>query len=153
LVSPPDPKGDAKMMKGVNWIAVIVAIILVQVLGFLWYGPLFGSTWHALDPGAPSGNAMDAKMAGGIAASAVMVIGIAWLFARLGVAGLMDGLRTALVLWIVFPAMGMAMMYCYEGRSLNLVAFNAAYDLVCFLLIGAALTLLRGRGEAAAATA
>lgn len=137
-------------MKGINWIAVVVAIVLVQVLGFLWYGPVFGQMWHSLDPGAPASGGMDAKMVGGIAASAVMIIGVAWLFGRLGVTGLMDGVRTALILWLVFPAMGMAMMYFYEGRSLNLSAFNAAYDLVAYLLIGATLGAMRSRAEAAA---
>lgn len=141
------------MLKGINWVAVIVAIVLVQILGFLWYGPLFGQMWHALDPSAPAGNTMDAKMVGGILASAVMVIGIAWLFGRLGVSGLMDGIRTALVLWLVFPAMGMSMMYFYEGKPLNLIALNAGYDLVAFLLIGATLGAMRSRGEAAAAAA
>ena len=41
------------MFKGINWIAVIVAVVLVQVLGFLWYGPLFGAMWHQLNPTAP----------------------------------------------------------------------------------------------------
>lgn len=30
------------MFKGINWIAVLVAVVLQQALGYLWYGPLFG---------------------------------------------------------------------------------------------------------------
>ena len=32
----------------VNWLGVILGTVLSMVLGFLWYGPLFGKTWLAL---------------------------------------------------------------------------------------------------------
>ncbi len=32
----------------VNWLAVIVAALVPMVVGFLWYGPLFGRRWLAL---------------------------------------------------------------------------------------------------------
>jgi hypothetical protein len=31
----------------VNWLAVIVGTVFNMVLGFLWYGPLFGKPWMA----------------------------------------------------------------------------------------------------------
>jgi hypothetical protein len=131
------------MLKGINWIAVIVAIVLVQVLGFLWYGPLFGATWHQLQPSAPPSNAMDASMVCGILITAVLVIGMAWLYGRLGVASLVDGLKTALILCIVFALTMVFMAWCYEGAPMNLVLLNSGYELVAFLLIGADLGQMR----------
>ncbi|EDP96671.1 DUF1761 domain-containing protein [Kordia algicida OT-1] len=32
-------------MENVNWIALIVAALSTLVIGFLWYGPLFGKAW------------------------------------------------------------------------------------------------------------
>ncbi len=32
----------------INWIAVVVGVIVSNVLGFLWYGPLFGKRWMAM---------------------------------------------------------------------------------------------------------
>ena len=32
-------------LAGINWIAVMVGVILANVLGFVWYGPLFGKPW------------------------------------------------------------------------------------------------------------
>jgi hypothetical protein len=129
-------------MKGINWIAVILAVVLVQVLGFVWYGPLFGVMWHSLDPSAPASNAMDAKMVGGILASLVLVIGMAWLYARLGVANLMDGMKTALILCVAFALTMVSFNYFYAGKPLMLMWLNGGYELVSFLLIGACLGAL-----------
>ena len=32
----------------VSWVAVLVAVVVAFVFGFLWYGPLFGKKWAAL---------------------------------------------------------------------------------------------------------
>mmetsp|Transcript_12529 Transcript_12529/g.41324 ORF Transcript_12529/g.41324 Transcript_12529/m.41324 type:complete len:147 (-) Transcript_12529:13-453(-) len=32
-------------MENVNWIALIIAALSTLVIGFLWYGPLFGKAW------------------------------------------------------------------------------------------------------------
>jgi len=29
----------------INWLAVLAATVAHQVIGFLWYGPLFGKMW------------------------------------------------------------------------------------------------------------
>lgn len=31
----------------VNWIAIIVAALIPMVMGFLWYGPIFGKQWQS----------------------------------------------------------------------------------------------------------
>lgn len=45
----------------VNYLAIIVAAIINLVLGFLWYGPLFGRRWMALAHVTPQ------QMGGGVA--------------------------------------------------------------------------------------
>lgn len=30
-----------------SWLAVLAAVVANMVLGFLWYGPLFGKSWRA----------------------------------------------------------------------------------------------------------
>ncbi|WP_430411200.1 DUF1761 domain-containing protein [Kordia sp.] len=32
-------------MENINWIALVVAALSTLVIGFLWYGPLFGKAW------------------------------------------------------------------------------------------------------------
>jgi hypothetical protein len=36
---------DMSVFGQVNWIAVLLGGVLSMVLGFLWYGPLFGKLW------------------------------------------------------------------------------------------------------------
>src|SRR5216117_550063 len=31
-----------------NWVAIIVATVAAMVIGFLWYGPVFGKSWMTL---------------------------------------------------------------------------------------------------------
>ncbi|MDO8488446.1 MAG: DUF1761 family protein [bacterium] len=35
-------------MVPVNYLAILAAAVLSMVLGFLWFGPLFGQTWMKL---------------------------------------------------------------------------------------------------------
>ena len=42
-----------------NWIAIVVATAAAMVIGFLWYGPVFGKAWMAL-----SGRGMGGSSAG-----------------------------------------------------------------------------------------
>jgi hypothetical protein len=36
---------NIKIMENINWIAFVVAALSTLVVGFLWYGPLFGKAW------------------------------------------------------------------------------------------------------------
>src|SRR5438874_532663 len=48
IVRSPQPfPARRRSMKGINPLAVVVAVILHQVLGFLWYGVLFFNPWLA----------------------------------------------------------------------------------------------------------
>lgn len=51
----------------VNYLAVVVAAIIYLVVGFLWYGPLFGRRWMALMNITPS------SMAGGAIAKSTFL--------------------------------------------------------------------------------
>jgi hypothetical protein len=39
--------GRRTRVDDINWLAVIVAAVVHQALGALWYGPLFGTAWLA----------------------------------------------------------------------------------------------------------
>ena len=36
---------DMQVFAGVNWVAILLGGLFSMVLGFLWYGPLFGKLW------------------------------------------------------------------------------------------------------------
>ena len=143
------------MLKGVNWIAVIVATVLLEVLGFLWYGPLFGEAWTAAmanPPVADAAGAMNMKMGLGVVNTLVVVLGLDWLVRRLGAASLSAAVMVSLAAWFFFSFTTQALEYLYMGRTLNFVVINMGYLLAAFLIAGATLSLVKfGAPKAAAA--
>jgi hypothetical protein len=131
------------MLKGVNWIAVIVAVVLLEVLGYLWYGPLFGARWTAaVGPNSnPPGMALAQSL--GVVNTVIIVIGLAWLLRRLGAASLTAALGGALAAWFFFDFTTMAIDYLYVGHTSELVLINMGYQLVAYLVAGAVLGLIR----------
>ena len=142
------------MLKGVNWIAVIVATVLLEGLGFLWYGPLFGEAWTAAmanPPVAEAAGAMSMKMGLGVANTLIVVLGLDWLIRRLGAASLSTAVMVSLAAWLFFSFTTQALEYLYMGMTLNFVAINMGYLLAAFGIAGATLSLVKfGAAKAAA---
>ena len=40
------------MLQGLNWLAIVVAGVFNWLFGWLWFGPLFGSLFRRIVPGA-----------------------------------------------------------------------------------------------------
>ena len=140
------------MLKGVNWIAVIVAIVLLEVLGYLWYGPLFGEAWTAALGHEPDMSNANTLMAIGVVNTLVVVIGLAWLTGRLGATTLVHSVMVSLAAWFFFDFTTQALEYLYMGMSQQLVCINMGYQLVSYVVTGAVLALVTfGRPAAAAA--
>ena len=142
------------MLKGVNWIAVIVATVLLEVLGFLWYGPLFGKAWVAAMANPPvtdAAGAMNMKMGLGVVNTLIVVLGLDWLVRRLGAASLSAAVMVALAAWFFFSFTTQALEYLYMGMTLNFVVINMGYLLAAFVIAGATLSLVKfGAARAAA---
>ena len=90
----------------INHLAVLVAVVLQFVLGFLWYGPLFGDAWMEM-----VGLDMDTIMADpagagewitNIIASVAGIYLLAWLFVKLEVYSLIAGAYYGLLIGFVF---------------------------------------------------
>ena len=141
------------MLKGVNWVAVIVATVLLQVLGYIWFGPLFGKAWLAAMGHAEQAQAdQNMLMAIGVLNTLVCVLGLSWLLNRLGAASLNAALTTSVAAWFFFSLTTQALEYLYMGMTLQLLVLNAGYLLVAFALAGATLTLVKfGAPQVAAA--
>ena len=133
------------MFKGVNWRGVLIATAVVFVVGYFWYDVVFTELWHRLEPNAPDASALDAKLLGGIATLAVSVIGLAWLFARLGVRTMADGLKTTAVVVIAFDSTVYIGSYFFNNAPLETMLFYTASDMVTFLVAGAILVLIRAK--------
>lgn len=142
------------MLKGVNWVAVIVATILLQVLGYLWFGPLFGKAWLAALGHAEQMPAnQNMLMAIGAVNTLICVVGLAWLINKLGAVTLGAAVMTSVTAWFFFSLTTQSLEYLYMGMSLQLLVLNAGYQLVAFALAGATLNLVKIGAPAQAAAA
>ena len=145
------------MLKGINWIAVAIAVVFVQLFGVLWYGMIFSSAWmaemKALGIAIDVSNAAILEsVAYGIVVTLVMVVGLAWLVGRLGETTLQGGLMTAFWLALFFGLTIRASEFVYMNFSTQLVAINAGHHLLAFLIAGAVLGGVKiGAPRAAAA--
>jgi hypothetical protein len=122
----------------VNWLSVFVAALSGFVIGFPWYGALFGKPWMRLT-GMTKEKGAEANMAmvygGAYVLSLIAASGIAlqngahtdWLF------GLHVGLMGAC--FFIAPALGV--IYLFEQKPFKLWLINAGYQIVNFSAMGA----------------
>ncbi len=125
---------------GINIIAVLLATLGFMVVGFLWYGPLFGKRWMALN-GFTGESMKDTNMAvvmgKGITNSLVAAIGIALVLNWNGAEGLLASMKTALLVWLFFSATTALLAHIYEKQKLELTLIHFGNQLAAYLLAGA----------------
>lgn len=122
--------------------------MLLQVVGYLWYGIIFNTAWMAEMQAVGltvdvSSQSQTQSMILGVIVTLVMVLGMAWLIRRLGVTGLQGGVMTGLTAWFFFSLTTEALEYVYMGFTPTLMAINVGYQLLSFVVAGAALTMVK----------
>ena len=130
------------MLKSINWIAVLVSVVVLEIVGFLWYAVIFQQVWMAA-LGAPQDPKPMAVAQGlGMLNTLIVVVGIDWLLGRLKVSGLAATVTATLTAWLFFDFTTMAIEYLYVGHTGTLVIINMGYQLVAYALAGAIFGLL-----------
>ncbi len=129
------------MLVEVNYLAVIVAAIAAIVVGFLWYGPLFGKQWmmlRGMDPTSMKGMKFPAdKFAIQFIASLVTAFFIAEFAAWLGAGDLIGALLLGFWIWLGFFATTMLDPVLWEKSSWKLYLLNISQRLVSLLVMAA----------------
>jgi len=136
-------------MVEINYMAVIVAAIVNMVLGYVWYGPLFGKQWMALSGVMPQLDALG-KPKGMTKKMVIMFVGalvmavtlfkfIAYASGFLQQSGAALGLSIGFCLWLGFIAPVTLSVVLWEGKSWKLWFLNNAYYVVLLLVNGAIL--------------
>ena len=128
-------------MKQINRVAVFVAVVLHQVLGFLWYGVFFAKPWLAglgktladMNPNDPMPYILD--VVGWILASLVM----AWLVVRLDIRTAAACALLGIALWLGLMLPALLPRYAFIGLKPIVMAIDAADLLVASLITGAIL--------------
>jgi hypothetical protein len=134
------------MLKGLNWIGIVAALVVTQGMSFLWYGVWFA---HALtEPMSPAAKT-PLGMAEAALFSLVTLIGLAWVLRHTRRDTVVGGMLVGALLWLCFPLMGEAMDWLYMGRAAAMVAIDGGYSLAYMLVSGALIGGLKFGGAKA----
>ena len=125
-------------MKAINHVAVFVAVILHQVLGFLWYGVFFLDPWLKglgkryidVDPVDPAHLAVD------VITWWIAAYVIAWLVNRTGITTAVGGMKLGALLWLGIAVATLVPHYAFAGLSPVVTIIDSANTLVALLLMG-----------------
>lgn len=130
----------------VNYVGVLLAALATMVLGFLWYGPLFGKQWIAM-MGWSKADIEKAKAKGMSKEYTIMTLGalvMAYVLSHSltfastytqttgSAAGFMVGFWT----WLGFVVPVTLGTVLWEGKPWKLWVLNAGYYLVALVLMG-----------------
>lgn len=126
----------------VNYLAVLVAAVAAYVLGFLWYGPLFGKKWMQLMnlTGKDKEKAKQKEMVKAYVATFVTNLVTAYVLAWfVGYVGMTPagGAMTGAVAWLGFLATSGTGMVLWENKPWALYALNMGHSLLSLVVMGA----------------
>jgi len=126
----------------VNWVAIVIAAIAQFIIGWVWYGPLFGKTWMSMmgmSQQSMSREGMRKTMTltfiGSLVTAAVLSMLVGWMGAKTLGAGIAAGFWA----WLGFVATVTLGGVLFAKMSWNLYILNNAYQLVSLAVMGAIL--------------
>lgn len=128
-----------------NYVAVLVTTIAGFVLGWLWYGPLFGKMWMREMKITPEKMAEDRQkgMAVYFVQGAILTLlstfGLAVVMLANGVPNWKHGAAIGAFVGVFVVAVRQMNTATWEGKSLTLRLLNAAHEVVLFAIQGAIL--------------
>jgi hypothetical protein len=137
---------------GINYLAVLACGVLALVLGFVWFGPLFGKLWMRV-VGVTAADIsrrreMQKNMLPRYGISFVLALVQAWVLAHF-IYGWQEvpDVRNALWLWLGFvvPTVAAGAMWNTDGPRASWMRFflMAGYYLVLFAVFGYILSVWR----------
>ena len=137
----------------INYVAVIVATIVSMVLGFVWFGPLFGKPWMAM-MGFTKDSMEKAKAKGMTQSYAVMIVGsllmayilshsLAYAAAYTQTSGVNAGLMTGFWNWLGFIAPVVVGDQLWGGKPWKLFLITGGYWLVTLCAMGVVLAVMK----------
>lgn len=133
------------MLKGINWVAVAIAVVLLEVLGFVYYTYLVNDLWTAAYTAslgrAPNMANAAVSQSIGVVNTVILVTGLAWVLRRMGVTGT-AAIGAGLAVWFCFDFTTMAVDYLYMAMSPTLICLNMGYQVLSYAIAGAVIGLM-----------
>jgi hypothetical protein len=139
-------------MHSLNWVAILVAAISTMVVGFLWYSPLlFAKPWMREMGYDPNDKAKTEEMkksagrayGGSFVASLISAFTLALILHGLRAEDWHFGIMASFHIWLGFVATVQFTGALFMKQSMKLFAINTGYQLVCYLVMGTILTVLK----------
>lgn len=127
----------------INHLAVLVAVVLQFILGFLWYGPFFGEPWMGmvgLDTATIEANPPGAgEWITNIVSAVVSMYVLAWLFTKINVTSLVKGLLIGLLIGVAFVLLSTMTSGMFAKDPYGLAWITGGFTTVGLALGGAIL--------------
>lgn len=124
----------------VNIVALIVALVAMQILGFLWYGPLFGKIWmRSIGKTQEELGSAGSSIAVSMISHAVAAVALAWLIGATSQPDLVTGISYGLIVAVGFVATSSLVKSAFEDTNSTVAALSIAYNLVGYAIMGAIL--------------
>ncbi len=131
----------------INYLAVLVAAIASMVVGFLWYGPLFGKQWVQLmnfdkkKIDATKKKGMGKTFAIAFISTLIMSYILAHFVDYTQAKTVAEGAVAGFWIWLGFIATVQLGIVLWEGKPLKLYLINATHYLVTLVIMSAILAV------------
>jgi hypothetical protein len=124
----------------IPWVGVIVAVVASQIIGFLWYGPLFGKPWRAAmgisEADMQDRSGLGAAIGIGVLSSLATAMALAALLWMTHAADIENGFRIGFLVAVCCAAY-ILITKMYEKRDSKLTFINMANQVVTLVVMGA----------------
>lgn len=135
-------------LSSLNYVAVIVTAIAGFMIGWLWYGVLFGKAWMKEMKITPemmeaAKGRMGATMTSGFVLTLVSTFALAWILRGHGTATAVTGAEWGAMLGLLLVGARFANSGVWESRSFKLTAINVVHEVVMFAVQGVILAVWR----------
>jgi hypothetical protein len=136
-------------MKNINWLGLVAALVIGQVIGFAWYGALFSEAWmKAMGVTQAQFVGTEWRMSLGFINMVVILIGLDWLIQRLDARSWVGGTKVALAACVCFALSVVALNYIYAAGTTALLWIDGGYQLLTYAIAGALLGGLKLKPKA-----
>lgn len=129
----------------INYLAVLVCGVASMVIGFFWYGPIFGKAWME-EVGKTEEELKENFNPGktytlSFIAAIITALALAYLLSLTGAQTIRDAIRISVTGWLGFVAAIFYLNSLFEDKSVRHVAINTGYHLVNLVVYGIILVL------------
>ena len=129
----------------VKWWALIIGVVIHFIIGMLWYGPFFGTTWMKL-VGLTEQQIREggkSPYVGALLTSLIATYILAMLLNLINSQSVASAIIAAFMVWLGFSAAPTLNQYLFEGRPGRLFVINSLYVLFTLAITAVVLQLVR----------